>query len=116
MDIAAKRFHLDPRSIAWLHADAVIALISLTIGLYLLLKTSETQRSREVALHNLGIFLAVALGQGAIGYTQYFTKLPEILVGAHLLGASLIAATMWKFVYATELLSIKNNVVKNNRK
>ena len=31
----------------------------------------------------------IALLQGAIGYVQYFTDLPEVLVLAHMLGASL---------------------------
>jgi len=40
--------------------------------------------------------LAVTLAQGAIGYLQYFTGLPEVLVGAHMLGAGLLtAATTW---------------------
>ena len=34
--------------------------------------------------------LAVSLAQGLLGYTQYFTGLPEILVGLHLLGACLV--------------------------
>ena len=28
--------------------------------------------------------------QGAIGYTQYFTGVPPVLVGLHILGASLV--------------------------
>jgi cytochrome c oxidase assembly protein subunit 15 len=40
-------------------------------------------------------FLGIALAQGAIGYIQYFTKLPELLVGAHLLGATLVWLAIW---------------------
>jgi cytochrome c oxidase assembly protein subunit 15 len=34
--------------------------------------------------------LVVLLSQGVIGYVQYFTHLPELLVGLHMLGAALI--------------------------
>ena len=40
------------------------------------------------------VLLAVTLAQGAIGYVQYFTGLPELLVGAHMLGAGLLTAAM----------------------
>ncbi|RBL85576.1 heme A synthase, partial [Streptomyces cavourensis] len=35
--------------------------------------------------------LVVLLAQGAIGYVQYFTDVPEILVGIHMFGS----AIMW---------------------
>ncbi|MEN9324516.1 MAG: hypothetical protein RL414_270 [Actinomycetota bacterium] len=103
-DEMAKRFNLDPRTISWLHADSVIALVSLTIGTYILMKAIENGQAREVALPALGTFLIVIFAQGAIGYTQYFTGLPEILVGAHLLGACLVWASIWRYAYTTMLL------------
>ncbi len=36
----------------------------------------------------LSAWLFVAVLQGAIGYLQYFTGVPELLVGAHLAGAT----------------------------
>jgi cytochrome c oxidase assembly protein subunit 15 len=36
--------------------------------------------------------LAVEVGQGAIGFVQYFTHLPVVLVGFHMLGAGLVSA------------------------
>jgi cytochrome c oxidase assembly protein subunit 15 len=35
----------------------------------------------------------VVLAQGLIGFVQYFTHLPVLLVGAHMLGASLVWAS-----------------------
>ena len=32
----------------------------------------------------------VLLAQGVIGYVQYFTDLPEVLVGLHMLGSCLV--------------------------
>jgi cytochrome c oxidase assembly protein subunit 15 len=42
------------------------------------------------------IFLGISLAQGAIGYLQYFTGIPEILVAAHLLGATLFWIAAWR--------------------
>jgi cytochrome c oxidase assembly protein subunit 15 len=44
----------------------------------------------------VAIFTAIALSQGAIGYIQYFTGIPEILVIAHLLGAVLVWIAAWR--------------------
>ena len=104
-DEMAKRYHIDPRTISWLHADSVIALISLTFGLWLLIKASEKEDAKELASSKIGLFLAICLAQGFIGYTQYFTGVPEILVGAHLLGVTLVWTSIWSFAYSTKLLS-----------
>jgi cytochrome c oxidase assembly protein subunit 15 len=40
------------------------------------------------------VLLGVELAQGAIGFVQYFTDLPELLVGFHMLGAALISAAV----------------------
>ena len=40
------------------------------------------------------VVLAVSLAQGLIGYVQYFTDLPEALVVAHMLGASLLVVAL----------------------
>ena len=39
-----------------------------------------------------GWLLAVELAQGCVGFVQYFTGLPVVLVGFHLLGASAVSA------------------------
>ena len=42
------------------------------------------------------ILLGVMVAQGIIGYTQYFTHLPAVLVGVHVFGASMVWATaLW---------------------
>jgi cytochrome c oxidase assembly protein subunit 15 len=87
------RFSLDPRTVAWLHADAVLFFLGLLVALLLALRlTDAPARVRKPAW----ILLAVALAQGAIGYLQYFTGLPIILVGMHVLGAvGLWVAALW---------------------
>ena len=89
-DAQAKRFGFDIRTVAWIHADAVIFLLGLTLAFYVALGTSvQTKRA-------IKIFTVIALAQGAIGYIQYFTGIPEILVAAHLLGATLVWIAAWR--------------------
>ena len=106
-DIQAKRYHIDPRLISWIHADTVIALISLTVGLLLVIKVSESSENRSFIGKKVLLFLAVCLGQGLIGYIQYFTHLPEALVAAHLLGAGVIWLTIWNIGFKANAFSNK---------
>jgi cytochrome c oxidase assembly protein subunit 15 len=94
-DISAKRYHLDPRTVSWMHADLVILLITLIFALVLVVRVAEAGRAREIVRSKTFRLLGIALAQGAIGYIQYFTKLPELLVGVHLLGATLVWLTIW---------------------
>ena len=89
-DEKTQRFGFDIRSVAILHADAVIFLVGLTIAL--LVAASVTQSTKKA----IYIFFAVTLAQGAIGYTQYFTGIPEILVAAHLAGATIFWIAAWR--------------------
>jgi heme a synthase len=84
---APARFGLDPKTMSWLHADVVLLFLGVTIALLLALRLTEAppQVTRRTLL-----LLGVALGQGTIGYVQYFTGLPELVVAAHLLGACLV--------------------------
>ncbi len=104
-DIQAKRYQVDPRTISWIHADAVIALIGLTIALYLVIKVSEPLPIQSFIGKKVLLFLAICLGQGVIGYIQYFTHLPEALVAAHLLGAGLIWLSMWNIAFKSNAFS-----------
>lgn len=75
---------LAPASTAQLHADLVMVLIGLTVGLVLLLRAT---RAGRVAYRSAVGLLAVELAQGLIGFVQYFTHLPVLLVGLHVAGA-----------------------------
>lgn len=81
------RTGLDVRAMAQLHADLVMLLIGLSIGLLALLYAVHAPaRVRAAAWWLVGAELA----QGAIGYAQYFLKVPAALVGVHMLGACLV--------------------------
>jgi len=97
-DINAKRFGFNPRIVSWLHADLVIALVVLTLVLWLITRVSQN----KVIHRYLSIFLLISISQGLIGYIQYFTGLPELIVAAHLLGATLVWASAWSLIKVSQ--------------
>jgi cytochrome c oxidase assembly protein subunit 15 len=86
-DLEAPRNGLDPLQLSQLHADFVFLLVGLTVALVVVHPSRATWT-----------LLAVELAQGLIGFVQYFTDLPVVLVGFHLLGASLLAAAVTRVV------------------
>jgi cytochrome c oxidase assembly protein subunit 15 len=89
-DEKAQRFGFDIRTVAIMHADAVIFLVGITIAL---LVAASVAQSTKKAIY---IFFVVTLAQGAIGYTQYLTGIPEALVAAHLAGATIFWIAAWR--------------------
>ncbi|NMR21411.1 heme A synthase [Cellulomonas fimi] len=94
-DEVAYRFTVDPVLIAKLHAGAVWAFLAVLVALIVVLARRGPDgevgaRRRRAAL----VLLAVTLAQGAVGYAQYLTGLPEVLVGIHMLGAALLTASV----------------------
>lgn len=89
-DEKTKRFSFDPRTVSVLHADFVIILSVITIIVWLL-----TKNLKGVIYRRNNILLLIIFLQGVIGYVQYFTGLPELLVGFHLLGSTLTWIAVW---------------------
>jgi len=103
-DDLAERFNLDPRMMSWIHADLVIALVGVTVAMLIAIRLGEAEITRSSWGVSARNFLIICLAQGLIGYTQYFTGLPELLVGVHILGSVLVWLTVWN-------LTIKGNVL-----
>jgi len=89
-DADAVRNGLDPETISQVHADLVFLLLGLTVALWFALRTYAAS-SRAAWL------LLIILGQGLIGFVQYATNLPVLLVGAHMAGA----CAVWLAALAT---------------
>ena len=81
---AENRFSFDPRTVAWLHADLVLLFLGMLIGLLVALHVTDAPRAARRAAW---LLLIVAIAQGIVGYTQYFTGLPVIAVAVHVVGA-----------------------------
>ena len=72
------RFGFDPRSVSWLHADAVMLFLGLVVAVLVAVRLTTAEAGPRRAWTAV---LVVTLAQGLVGYTQYFTGLPEALVG-----------------------------------
>ena len=106
-DSTAERFNLDSKMMAWIHADLVIALLGVTVALVIAIKLGESEATRSRLGPLSQQFLIVALAQGANGYVQYFTGLPELIVGAHLIGAILVWLFAWNLAITGNLVAQK---------
>lgn len=95
----AKRIPIALRDMAELHSSLALLLIGVTIGLVVALHVSDVpERVRRAAR----ILMAVMVAQGAVGYTQYFTHLPALLVEVHLLGVTaLVIGSVQTFLACT---------------
>jgi cytochrome c oxidase assembly protein subunit 15 len=83
--LVAKRIPVSLRDLAELHASLVMLLVGLTVGLVVGLHMADVpERVRRASR----IFLVVMVAQAAVGYTQYFTHLPALLVELHLVGVT----------------------------
>lgn len=96
-DLESRRTGLDPQVMSHVHAAAVYALVAFTFGLVLVAQRQGATLVRNAA----GGLLVLELVQGLLGFVQYFTDLPELLVALHMLGAALIAAAITWTVLST---------------
>lgn len=92
-----RRTGLNVASMAQLHADAVLALIGLSVGLLVL---TYAVRAEAPLRQAAAVLVGVEFGQGAIGYTQYFLDVPPLLVAVHMLGACLVWIAALRVVLA----------------
>ncbi|MCC6225753.1 MAG: heme A synthase [Microthrixaceae bacterium] len=85
-DEAVKRLPLDLEWAARLHGVVVWGFVAAVAwwGYQLARSGDAVLRRRATDL------LVAAVAQGAIGYTQYFTDVPPVLVGIHVAGATLV--------------------------
>ncbi len=104
-DSAAERFNLDARTMSWIHADLVIALLGITLALLIAINLGEVSETKIELGRSVQLFLVVALAQGALGYIQYFTGLPELIVGFHIFGAIIVWLSAWNIVIKGNVLS-----------
>ena len=82
-----QRLSFDPQTITHTHATAVQLFFGLVIGLIVAVFANDAPR---IIARRAVVVLSVGLAQGAIGYIQYFTGLPWVLVAFHVLGACIL--------------------------
>jgi cytochrome c oxidase assembly protein subunit 15 len=96
-DPGNKRFPISPANATQLHADLVFLVVGLTVALWFALKATGAAPRILTAVRDLFIVL---MAQGIIGYAQYFTHLPVLLVGIHMFGAAMVWVATWRVLLA----------------
>ena len=84
----AKRIPVALRDMAEIHSSLALLLIGVTIGLVVALQLVDVP---ERVRRSGRILLVVMVTQAAVGYAQYFTHLPALLVELHLVGVTALA-------------------------
>ncbi len=91
------RMGFDLETISQVHADLVFLLVGLTVALLAGLYATDAPGRVRRAARDL---LVVQLLQGVVGFVQYFTQLPVVLVLLHMLGAVLVTVYTARLVWS----------------
>lgn len=84
------RLDLKIQEVTRIHSVSVYILILFTIIYYKRKEITALTKKR------LRIFFGISLAQGVLGYIQYFLGVPELLVGIHILGSTLVWIAAWQ--------------------
>ncbi len=94
-DPEVARFNYPMRDVVRIHSGAVWIMLALTV--LVALRAARTPGDAAAELRRrMTVLIAVSLAQGAVGYIQYFNRLPVGLVEVHVLGATLVwVSVLW---------------------
>ena len=90
-------------SVARIHGCTVVALLAVSIMLRLRVRNDTDSHF----FRRVNVFLLVALGQALIGYVQYFTKLPIVLVACHIAGATVLWVMAIRLLLVSKTQTVK---------
>jgi len=98
-DPESPRFGYSISDVARVHGISVIATIAAALVLVVMLgaRPSAAAQLRRV----LSAWMLVAVLQAGVGYVQYFSGVPELLVAVHILGATLLTIVTVNLVVST---------------
>jgi cytochrome c oxidase assembly protein subunit 15 len=89
-DEVAERLAIDIPDAARIHGVTVV--VTIVLGLFLALRSMRDQQLKTALQQALSVWMVAGVIQAAIGYIQYFNGVPALLVGIHVLGATIV---MW---------------------
>jgi cytochrome c oxidase assembly protein subunit 15 len=96
----ATRLDLYIPDVVRVHGTSAMVLLALVLVTLLFVYRTA---SPAAVVRRLGVLLAVLVAQAGVGYAQYFTDIPALLVGIHVAGATALwAATVWFALGVTE--------------
>ncbi|HEX9504626.1 MAG TPA: heme A synthase, partial [Acidimicrobiia bacterium] len=60
--------------------------------------------------HQVAVLLAVLVAQAGVGYAQYFSDIPPLLVGIHIAGATAVwSATLWLYLRLFDRVAVHSS-------
>ena len=89
-----RRFGFSLHTVAQLHGTSVEVLLAVTVAT---LWSMHRSRVAPAVLRRGEVLLVVLVSQAAVGYTQYLTGDPVLLVGVHIAGATTVVIAMVAF-------------------
>jgi heme a synthase len=89
-----RRFGFSLHRVAQLHGTSVELLLALTVAT---LWSMHRGRVAPQVLRRGEVLLVILVGQAAVGYTQYLTGDPVLLVAVHIAGATTVVIAMVAF-------------------
>ncbi|OII59735.1 heme A synthase [Streptomyces sp. CC77] len=92
------RMPFDYERVAQVHAAFAWLVVLLAVALFVALRVVDAPDDIRARARDLLVVLGM---QGAIGYVQYFNGVPEVLVGAHMLGSALLWIAVLRLALAT---------------
>ena len=98
-DENAERLDLDIPTVARVHGVAVMSTIA--VALYLVWRIRRRRDESAALTPAVSTWLFVGILQAAVGYVQYFNDVPELLVGIHVAGATLVTWATTQIVLDT---------------
>lgn len=94
-DAKVERLPFPVPDVARLHGTSVILFLTLTLVTLWRLRRAGAPPS---LLRAGEVLIAVAAAQAGVGYAQYFTGVPVVLVGIHIAGAAMVWAAAVRFL------------------
>jgi cytochrome c oxidase assembly protein subunit 15 len=96
----ATRLDLYIPDVARVHGTSAMVLLALVLATLFLVHHT---RAPSAVARRLEVLLVVLVAQAGVGYAQYFSGIPALLVGIHVAGATALwAATIWFALGVTE--------------
>ncbi|MEO6651141.1 MAG: COX15/CtaA family protein [Ilumatobacteraceae bacterium] len=97
-DENAERLDLDIEWVARIHGSTVMIAIAMTLLIAWRLRSHPDDATLAGPVST---WLFAGVLQAAIGYVQYFNDVPELLVGAHVAGATVVTWATTQLVFGT---------------
>lgn len=93
-----ERLPFEVAAAARLHGLAVVLFVGLTLATAMSLRRSSVPRATT---RLSAVLLAVLVAQAGVGYAQYFTGVPALLVGVHVAGSVAVWVTAIRLALST---------------